>query len=230
MNKTEVLALLKEHRNPRGIEHWKTRGAKTGLKSFGIGLTELRRLAKQIGRDPRLAGQLWKSNVYEAKVIALLIDDPGQITREQAEQQVEQLNAGMLAHVFASCDATLAKSPMAFELACDWIDSKDDVRRRCGYCLLYELSKKKNVKGMDDAYCMDRITHIRDNIDNEPTVVRCAMGGALMGIGKRNKKLNKAAIQAGTAIGPIDYGMDNCEPLDVVKHLTNDRLQKKLNA
>jgi hypothetical protein len=96
------------------------------------------------------------------------------------------------------------------------------------YALLYELSKK-NPKGMDDAYLLGRIDHIRHAIDGEDILVRAAMGGALMGIGKRNKKLNKAAIRAAKAIGPIDYGDDNCcEPLDVLKHLTSDSLKKKL--
>ena len=104
ITKTQVLALLKENRNERGIAHWKKKPRR--LKSFGIGLTQLRKLAKQIGRDHKLAQQLWKSDVYDAKVIGLLIDDPKQFSREQAEKQVEELNAGMLAHVFASCDAT----------------------------------------------------------------------------------------------------------------------------
>ncbi|MHC4406010.1 MAG: DNA alkylation repair protein, partial [Planctomycetota bacterium] len=124
----------------------------------------------------------------------------------------------------------LAKTPFAFELARDWMESKDDMRRRCGYTLLYELSKK-NPKGMDDAYLLGRIDHIRHAIDGEETWVRAAMGGALMGIGKRNKKLNKAAIRAAKAIGPIDYGDDNrCEPLDVLKHLTSDYLKRKLEG
>jgi 3-methyladenine DNA glycosylase AlkD len=231
MTKTQVLALLKANRNERGIAHWKKRGIKSSkLKSFGIGLTQLRKLAKQIGRDHELALQLWKSDYYEAKIIGLLIDDPKRVSREQAEEQVDGLNAGMLAHVFASCDATLAKTPFAFELARDWMESKDDTRRRCGYSLLYELSKK-NIKAMDDAYLLDRIDHIRDTIHDEEMWVRESMNTALMGIGKRNKKLNKAAIRAAKAIGPveIDYGDDNsCEPLDVLKHLTSDYLKKKL--
>jgi 3-methyladenine DNA glycosylase AlkD len=230
MTKTQVLALLKENQNERGIANWKKLGAKTGkLKSYGIGLTQLRKLAKQIGRDHKLAQQLWKSDNYDAKVIGLLIDDPKELSREQAEEQVEGLQAGMLSHVFASCDATLAKAPFAFELAQDWVESKDDVRRRCGYALLYELSKK-NPKGMDDAYLLGRIDHIQDAIHGEEMWVREAMLGALMGIGKRDKKLNKAAIRAAKAIGPVhvDYGDDNsCEPLDVLKHLTSDYLKKK---
>ena len=231
MTKTEVVALLKENQNERGIVHWKKLGTRGGgLKSFGIGLTQLRKLAKQVGRDHKLAQQLWKSDYYDAKVLGLLIDDPKQLSREQAEEQVGQLNAGMLSHVFSSCDATLPKAPFAFELACDWIDHKDPIRRRCAYGLIYELSKK-NVPAMDDDWLLARIAHIQKTIHDEEMWVRDAMNGALMGIGKRNSTLNKAAIRAAKAIGPVDvdYGDDNsCEPLDVLKHLTSDLLKKKL--
>ena len=233
MTKAQVLALLKENQNARGIEHWKKRGMKQSkLKSYGIGLTQLRKMAKQIGRDHKLALQLWKSDYYDAKVLGLLIDEPKLVTREQAEQQVEDLNAGMLSHVFSSCDATLAKTPFAFDLAKDWMSSKDPMRRRCAYGLLYELSKK-NVKGMDDDYLLERIETIRDQIHGEEMWVREAMNTALMGIGKRNKTLNKAAIAAAKAIGPvdIDYGDDNsCEPLDVLKHLTSPHMKQKLKS
>jgi DNA alkylation repair enzyme len=240
MTKTRVLALLKENQDERGMAHWNKRPEKTGnLKSFGIGLTRLRKMAKEIGRDHTLAGQLWKSNVYEAKVLGLLIDEPKLITRAQAESQVEQLQGGLLSHVFASCDATLAKTPFAFEVMCDWMESKDPVRRRCGFALAYELSKKKTVKGsgtgdgagMDDAFCLERIAHIENAIHGEEMWVRESMAGALLGMGKRNKKLNKAAIRAAKAIGPldVDYGKDNsCEPIDLLKHLTSDYLKKKL--
>lgn len=230
MTKAHVLKLVKEQRNERGIVHWESRFAgKTGLSSFGLGLTQQRKIAKQIGRDAKLAAELWQSDVYDLKVIGLLIDDPKAITREQAERQVEQLGGGYLAHVFSSCDATLAKSPIAFPLAKDWMDSEHPVRRRCAYGLLYELSKK-NPKGMDDDFLGNVIDRIQSSIHDEDMWVRESMGAALMGIGKRNVSLNKKAIKAARAIGPldIDYGDDNsCEPLDVLKHLTSDYLKKK---
>ncbi|HBX38189.1 MAG TPA: hypothetical protein DEG76_13255 [Pseudohongiella sp.] len=61
----------------------------------------------------------------ERGIAALLIDDPKKITREQAEQQVDQLHSGMLAHVFSSCDATLAKTPFVIDLADQWIRHGD---------------------------------------------------------------------------------------------------------
>lgn len=137
MNGAQVMALLEANRNERGISHWQRLGAQTGtLKSFGIGLTVLRKLAKRIGRDHALALELWNSDVYDAKTIGLLIDDPKEITRAQAEAQVEQLQEGLLAHVFSSCDAALAKTPFVVELASDWMGSQDVERCSCGYGLL----------------------------------------------------------------------------------------------
>ena len=86
---------------------------------------------------------------------------------------------------------------------------------------------------MDDAWFVAYIDHIRDTIHGEEMWVKESMNGALMRIGKRNRKLNKTAIRAAKVIGPvdIDYGDDNsCEPLDVLKHLTSDYLKKKLGT
>lgn len=233
MNHTEVIALLKSHQNEQGIQQWKQRNSRAGtLKSFGIGLTVLRKLAKQIGRDHVLALELWKSELYDAKIIALLIDDPKQITRTQAEIQVENLDQGHLAHVFSSCDATLAKAPFVVELACDWIHSKDTIRRRCGYGLLYEVSKSKKKNAPDDAFFLERIAYISTSFSGENITVKGAMGGALVGIGKRNAILNAAALKVARVIGPIQIGSDNsnCEPFNVVKHLTSDYIKKKLGV
>lgn len=231
MKKSEVIKMLKENTNQRGIDNWKKRGVKNGkLKSYGIGLTQLRKLAKQVGRDHKLALQLWETKVYDAKVIGLLIDDPKQITRSQVEGQVDSLQGGYLSHVFSSCDATLAKTPFAFDLSCDWMESDDPIRRRCAFALIYELSKKNPV-GMDDEFLLVLIDRIKKTIKDEDMWVRESMNTALMGIGKRNKKLNRAALRAARSIGPvdIDYGDNNaCEPLDVVKHLTSDSLKNKL--
>ncbi len=231
MTKTGVMALLKSNRNDRGAKNWKKLGADTeGLKSFGIGLTLLRKLAKQIDRDHKLAWQLWKTDNHDAKVVGLLIDDPKKLTREQVEEQVEGVGAGSLAHVFSSCNAPLTKAPFVFNLTCDWIESKDSQRRQCGYGLLYELSKNQRMKELTDEFFVDCIEGIRTRFSQEDTWGRMSMGGALVGIGKRNKKLNKAALKLARELGPIDFneGSGSCDPFDPIKHLTSDYLKKKL--
>ena len=50
-----------------------------------------------------------------------------------------------------------------------------------------------------------------------------------MGIGKRSKKLNAAALKVARKIGAIDFDPDgSCDPMDVTKHLTSDYIKKKL--
>lgn len=231
MKESGVMALLEANQNAAGIQRWEKTRMKPGkLKSFGIGLTVLRKLAKQIGRDHVLALKLWESDVYDAKIVSLLIDDPKQITREQAEAQVEDLDQGYLAHAFSTCGAPLAKTPFVVELASDWIGSHDPGRRSCGYGLLYELSKSKKKSAPDESFFLERIQQIRKTFDDEERAVKGSMGGALLGIGKRTARLNAAALEVARHVGPIEFESDsgNCEPFDVVKHLTSDYITKKL--
>ena len=233
MTKTEVLDLLKENRDTRGEANWKAMGDRTrGLTSFGIGLTKLRAIAKHVGRDHDLALKLWNERNYDAKVIGLLIDEPKQLTRDQVEQQVDAAGTGMLSHVLSSCDATLPKSPIAFEVANDWMTSKDPVRRSCGYGLVYELAKDNKDKRLTDEFFLGCVEKIGKTIAQEQNGVRVGMGGALVSIGKRNKKLNSAAIKVAKAIGPIHFsdGDKKCEPMDVLKHLTSDYLRSRLGT
>ncbi len=62
MNSSEVIDLLQANQNERGIQNWeKLNSSAEGLKSYGIGLTVLRKLSKKIGRDHSLAQHFAKS-------------------------------------------------------------------------------------------------------------------------------------------------------------------------
>lgn len=232
MNKADILAHLKREQDPRGLAHWNENPQRSGgLKSHGIGLVKLRKFAKSLGRDPKLAKQLWSTNLHEAKVLALLIDDPKTMTVEQAETQVEQLQGGYLEHVFSSCDATLAKAPFANELLETWVLSKDKVRHRCGHGLLYEASKSKKKTAPTEATFLKHITRIGQTYKGKNQSTLLAMGNALMGMGCRTKTLNAAALRVAKQIGPIHFDpTGKCAPFDVEKHLTKDLIQKRLGT
>ena len=229
MNKTDVFELLEQHKNEKGITHWNKMSNTGGLTSFGLGLTTQRKLAKQIGRNRELAQILWQTDCYDAKVLGLLIDEPKLITKAQAEQQVQELYGGMLTHVFSSCDATLAKSPVAFDVAIEWLNSDDVVRQSCAYGLVYEFSKKKSKQYTDDFF-ENVLDTIESSYNKASKKVLLAMGGALLGIGKRSVNLNQRALKIARLIGPIDFNEEgqSCDPLNVEKHLIAPALQKKL--
>lgn len=231
MRRADVMHLLAQNENPRGVAKWAEMNdeATGGLTSFGIGLTQLRKLARKIGRDHTLALELWDSDCYDARVIGLLIDDPKQLDRKQVEQQVEEVGPGLLSHVFSSCDATLAKAPFALEVAREWIESPDPLRRRCGWGLIYELSKLKGKKAPDDEFFRSCIKTVEGSAEGQPRPVREAMKAALMGIGKRTKELNSAAIAAAKKVSQSEPDkVEGCPPIDALKHLTNPDLKQRL--
>jgi hypothetical protein len=117
-------------------------------------------------------------------------------------------------------------------LADDWVRSGDPVRRECGYALLYEASKFSGRKAPGEEFFLAHVERIAGTIAREPEKVRLAMATALMGIGKRSASLNQAALRVARAVGPIEFTSASgaCQPFDVVKHLTTDRLQEKLGA
>ena len=111
----------------------------------------------------------------------------------------------MLSHVLSWCDADPSQVPIAFAIAKGWIASKDSMRRSCGYGLVYELAKDKKDKRLTDEFFLGCVEKIGNTIAKEENWVRVGMGGALLGIGKRNRKLNAAAIKVAKAIGPIHF-------------------------
>jgi 3-methyladenine DNA glycosylase AlkD len=229
MTQKEVFDLLEASKNERGIANWQKVEISRKWISYGIGLTELRKMAKKIGRDHSLALALWATECYDAKVLATLIDDPKQITREQVEEQVRDAAFWMLAHVLCSCDSTLSKVPFIFELAEDWIGSPDHVRRRCGYLLLAEMSKDSKDSRLTDVYLLRHIDHIEAHLQSEENFVRDAMNAVLFTVGQRNKVLHTSALAVAKKIGQVsvDYGENSCQALDVVKHLSHERYLKK---
>lgn len=231
MTKDEVLNLLQSHENEAGIVNWNNLEFNNcQLQSFGIGLTMLRKLAKQIGKSHELAIELWDSKNYDVKVVSVLIDDAKHITQEQMETQVGNIDYGHMVHVYSACGAPVTKTKFIDQLASQWIESKDSVRRRCAYGFIYELSKSKKKSAPNNGYFLKYINHINSSFSQEHKSVHMSMGAALMGMGKRNLELNQAALKVANEIGqiPVESGKTQCDPFDVSKHLTSDYLMKKL--
>ncbi|MCB0288214.1 MAG: DNA alkylation repair protein, partial [Calditrichaeota bacterium] len=156
MNRNKVLQLLEKSRNERGVAYWEKSPAIPGLGSFGIGLSQLKTLAKTVGKNHDLAMELWQEPNYDAKIMAVLIDEPKKVTREQVEKQVPELLHWGFAHVY--CSVLLPKVPFCQSLAEEWMISSDNLKRSCGFRMLYQIAK--NDKKLPDEYFLPFIERI----------------------------------------------------------------------
>lgn len=225
MNKMSVYKLLEVNKNERGILNWE-KFKFQNWTSFGIGLTQLKALAKQIGKNHDLAVELWNEPNYDVKTIAVLIEEPKKVDKAQIEVMVNDVSMWMMSHTWVQ--NLFSKVVFAKDLAEEWRLSKNDVKRRCGYAFLYYLVKDKKVP---DAYFLPILSEIETKIQQEENFVKDAMNNVLFAAGQRSKLLNVRCLEIVSAIGKItvDYGDNSCEAVDVIKHLTSERLQQKLN-
>lgn len=224
MTKKEVLALLKENKDERGIKIME----RSGVKSFGLGLTKLKALAKKIGRDNDLALELWDEPYYDTQILATLIADPKAANRHQLEKWAISAGGWIITH--SMCTNMMPEVPFLIDITEEWLQSPNDALRRCGYLSLAEIAKQNDV--LPDEYYHPYLEIIERKLQSEENFVKDAMNIALVTIGSHSKSLNRRALAVAEKLGKVevDYGDNSCEALDAVKHLTTPKLIEKLGV
>jgi 3-methyladenine DNA glycosylase AlkD len=225
MTKDEIIKLFEANKNERGIKVWE----RTHLpgKTFGLGVTAIKKMMKGIKKDNSLADELVQTDIFDAKIAALILYEPKTITKDKVEFIVEYIDHWMPFGQLAS--VTMPKSPVLRELATEWTKEDNTSKRICGYLFLAEFAKKD--KKENDDFFLPYIDIITEKLQSEENFVKDAMNNALLAIGMRSKELNERSLAAAKNIGTVmvDYGDNSCEAIDVTKHLSSDRVQKKFN-
>jgi 3-methyladenine DNA glycosylase AlkD len=85
MTKTEIIKELKKNANPKNVEG-ERRFGNQGKNMLGITVTFLRKFAKKIPKDHKLALELWNTGIYEAKMLASMIDELDKATEKQMDK------------------------------------------------------------------------------------------------------------------------------------------------
>lgn len=212
---------LNENQDERGIKVW-GRLKYSDISTYGIGLTKLRKFAKGIKKDADLAKELWEKPNYDMKVISILVDEPKKLTRQRLEEQIKNLNFWMLSYAYTG--SFLALSPIKREITYEWLNSKDDIKRRIAFSLIVGVLNEE--KPLNEEFASSLIDRIEAEIQTEENFVKDQMNYALFGLGKMTKTLHTKALAAAKKIGKVDvdYGDNSCEAPDCVKHLTSPRV------
>jgi len=113
----EVLEILKSMARPDQLEGM----AKYGIvveRRLGVSIPNLRRMAKELGQDHKLALELWKTGIAEARLVAAMTDDPEKLTEGQMEDWVKGINSWDVCDQV--CMNLFEKVPLAWKKIIDW--------------------------------------------------------------------------------------------------------------
>lgn len=221
----EVLARLRAMADPSRLAGMARFGIATDT-ALGVTVTELRGLARTLGRDHELATALWETGVHEARLLATLIDEPARVTEAQMESWVLDLASWDLCD--GLCGNLLDRTPFAFEKAIEWSGRDEEYVKRAGFALMAWTAVHHKDAG-DEPF--ERfLSHIRAGATDERNYVKKAVSWALRQIGKRSPTLHRAAIETATRLREVDSRAARWVGSDALRELTSDRVRERLAA
>jgi 3-methyladenine DNA glycosylase AlkD len=218
-----IMKRLKELEDPEAVKGMARYGIRS-KKVFGVKIPDIKAIAKEIGKDHALAQKLWAKGIRETMIIASLIDLPEKVTGKQMDAWVKDFNN------WEVCDQAIAnlfqKTGLAYSKAIEWSKRKQEFEKRAGYVMMARLAvkdKKTEDKAFDRFFPL-----IKKGATDDRNYVKKAVNWALRQIGKRNRALNRKAINVAKDIKKMDSKAARWVASDALRELTSDAVQTRL--
>jgi 3-methyladenine DNA glycosylase AlkD len=219
----QIVKRLKAQSDPAAVEGM----ARFGInpkKTLGVSIPAIRKIAREVGHDHRLAAQLWASGIHEARILATLVDDPVEVTGTQMEMWVNDFDSWDVCD--QCCSNLFDKTPMAYEKAHAWSSRNEEFVKRAGFVLMATLAvhDKKASNSQFESF----LPIIERESTDERNFVKKAVNWALRQIGKRNLVLSRHALKTAKQIRRKTSKTAQWVASDAIRELTSDSVRKKL--
>jgi 3-methyladenine DNA glycosylase AlkD len=216
------LRRLGTKRNVEGMARYGIRAEKV----FGVSKPKLDALAREIGKNHSLGLALWATGIQDAKILAGLISEPGKVTAAQMELWVRDFDN------WDSCDGTCCHlfvfAKDAWPKAFSWTRREEEFQKRAGFALAAYLAYRDKSAG--DAKYLKFLKAIEREAGDERNFVRKAVNWALRNIGKRNPRLNRAAIATAWRLQKKESRTSRWIAADALRELEGKRVQARLRG
>lgn len=193
MTLKDALAQLKS----LGDEKVRARNKKNGAgdNQFGVKNGDIRKIAAKIKTDDKLATALWETGNMDARLLAILLINPKNLSRGEMDRMVREANIAQVADWLNSY--IVRNHPDKESLRQSWIEDADPWAARSGWDLTSERIGK-NPEGLDLAGLLDRI---ESDLGKAPSAAQWTMNFCLAGIGIHFPKHRKRALAIGENVG-----------------------------
>src|SRR5580692_691432 len=193
-------------------------------RAYGISAPVLHAFARHIGKDQSLAEELWSTAIHEARILAALIGEAEKITAAQMELWVRDFDSWDL--VDTACCYLYAHAKPAWDKVYEWSSRRSEFEKRAAFSLAAYLAYKDKAAG-DRKFERFLAVIERESYD-ERNFVRKAVNWALRNIGKRNLRLNAAAIRSAERIRQQDSRTSRWIAADALRELKSEAVQARL--
>ncbi len=194
--------------------------------TLGISIPVLRRIARRVGRDHDLAGDLWRSGVHEARILASMVDDPGLVSEARMEEWVGSFGSWDVCD--QCCNNLFSRTAYAWQKAVEWSGRREEFVKRAGFVLMANLAVH-DKKAADERF-EGFFPIIAAESGDERNFVKKAVNWALRQIGKRNRALNLKAVEAAESMATASAGSKAARWIaaDALRELTSPEVRGRL--
>ena len=193
MTLEETLAQLKS----LGNEAVRARNKKNGAwdNQFGVQLGDIRKLAAKIKTDDPLARALWDTGNIDARLLAILLIKPRNLSCDEMDQMVRSANFVQVADWLNSY--VVKNHPDKEALRQAWMEDGDPWAARAGWNLTAERVAR-NPDGLDLPALLGRI---ESEMGNAAPEAQWTMNSCLAGIGIHFPEHRERALAIGEKLG-----------------------------
>lgn len=185
-----VLHALEAHADPAVRDTMGPRfGIVTADRVLGVRMASIQAVAKPLGRDPALAEALWQSGVYEARMVACMVDDPATVTPERMDRWRADFDNWAVTDTV--CFKLWDRTPHVFAAIDRWA-TLNQFGRRAAFALLASCAVHR--KGADTDY-LARLPLIEAAAGDGRNFVKKGVNWALRAIGGKKSPVLRAAAR-----------------------------------
>jgi 3-methyladenine DNA glycosylase AlkD len=218
-----VLAWLKKH-STKATRDGMARYGVPSDNALGVTMADMKVIAKELGRNHELAAALWDTGVYEARMLTSFVDDPALVSAAQMNRWARDFdNWGICDTV---CFHLFDRTPYAWQKVEQWHDRKEEFIKRAAFALLWGLTVHDKRAG-DDVF-VGGLAYIERAATDERHFVKKAVNMALRAVGKRNAKLNAAAVATAKRLADSADAAPRWVGKDALRELTSAGVVRRL--
>jgi len=218
-----ALVWLKKH-STRATRDGMARYAIPSDNAYGVAMKDIKVLGKQLEKRNDLAIALWNTGVYEARMLTSFVADPALLTSTQMDRWCKDFDNWAICD--AMCFNLFDRSPHRWAKVKQWSRSRKEFEKRTAFALLWSLSV--HDKQAADEQFIDGLRLIERAASDERNFVKKAVNMALRAVGKRNQKLNSAAVLLARRLSDSDDQTARWVGRDALRELTSPSVKKRL--
>lgn len=218
-----VIAWLESHGSKKAVAEMGPRYGIWTDKAYGVSVVELRKLAKEIGKDHAFAQALWDHGWHDARMLATMVDDPMLVTPAQMDAWCKGFDNWAI--VDTACFVLFDKTPHAFARMKQWAKRKPEFEKRAAFALLASVAL--HDKKSDDKAFLACFPLIRAAANDERNFVKKGVSWALRGIAGRSTKLRDAAIELAEDLAESENATERWVGKDVLRDVKRPLIAKR---